>query len=335
MNLDEFVQECRKSSIIKAEHKEKIDKVFIKKIGVKPSLDGFYYKSQILDVASHIQKTNWKKRTEKIFKRPNDNILKLDTITTDNSAARNFRIQHLLLLISVPPFKKAVSDVRSEFGMPLNGFKNIKERNVWANKYIEAHFLNGKNFSEKEKIKVVNDFILKITHILMGISEEESHTYNVGDFNNFPYDFLVVDYIFFNDPFFNFEKIKDGFKKQQIYGFKQAVDLKEEKGFKPTCFELHTIIYKETTKQDIKDIIDTAWMKIKKIQETLYSPDGNKKTFSDIKRNFMVYQLYQKGMKDREIQQIIRKEQKYKLELSHIRKIISEIQKEVNKLYKK
>jgi hypothetical protein len=315
--LEQFIETCKNNSTFKLLGIE-ITKDLFKKIGLKPNpIDGFYHSSQILDLRRLI--INYEDELQDVLNEPNDDILTLNTLG-DDTATQNLQIQHLIYLILTDKFQKFIKEKREIFAIPNEGFKSYKERLIWLNKFAQEIKKQGK-ISFKEAKNLVWNCIFRLVL-------KECKKYKLTSRDNFLYANFIQNCFYFNDPFF--EKKINPYETDKFLKTSYKYPIMQ-KNPRTGHFELNIIIFKETTKDDIIKTLNKEWTTVNKWKKKLPATiEYRKKSYENLKRDFMVYNLHRKGLNDQKIQLTIKDGS---LELNHIRKIISDTKKRIKETW--
>jgi len=322
--LEEFVEFCQQNPYldnIKKTLEVEITKDLIKKIDLKPKQGGFYYTSQLVDIPRLLIEN--KNEIQEIFDGPNDDILTINPSLIDG-AAKNIHLQHITYLLLAKKFQKFIEEKRQLFLMPRNGFENHDKFIAWINNQTKKF---RKSDKEEHKFSFIQSRALIANTIIRLINNESKKYDSSVGFCISDYWYLIFNYLIFNDPFFN-DKSKDETRKKKL---KTQIKIPLQKNPQTGTFELNILISKNTTKDDIIKTLDKEWKTINDWQERLPSVlKYRKKSLDNLHRDFIIYQLSQKGLNDIEIQKKVGD-----LELNHIRKIISDTKKRIEKTWGK
>ncbi|MCX6723675.1 MAG: hypothetical protein NT155_00695 [Candidatus Staskawiczbacteria bacterium] len=316
--LVEFIDACNNDPILKFSGIE-ITKNVILKSGIKPKLDGFYHRSQMMDLGISLAKH--KAELKSILDEPNDDILTLNPSSID-TAAKNIQLQHILYLLLTDNFQQFVKEKRNLFLIPKNGFTSYEERASWLNKL-------GKEIKRFSKNKLsLNQAMSFIWTSVNRIVDKECEKYSLSSRSAiFPYEYFILDYFLFNDPFFN-KETTDSLAKERGLPTQYKVPV-PQKNPQSGTFELNILTSRETTKDDVIRTLDKEWETISSWQKRLPPiPNYRKKSTDNLRRDFTIYQLNKNGLNDEEIKIKIGG-----IELNHIRKIISDTKKRIEETW--
>ena len=322
LTLKEFAEVCRESKYLDNTKKFleiEISEDLIKKSGLKPKPDGFYYYSQIVDLPRLL--TDNKEELKKIEDDPNDDILTIDPSLID-SAVKNIQLQHVMYFLLSEKFQKFIKEKRRLLSIPENGFESYKKFHTWINNLTKKM---RKEVEEEKKFSFLESRLL-IANIIVDCINRESKKYNssvgfpIGNYWN-----LIYCYLIFNDPFFGEDTGQSKAKEELRTQHKIPLQENSQTG----TFELNILISKNTTRDDVVKTLDKEWKIIRDWQKKLPSVlKYRKKSLDNLRRDFNIYLLSQNGLNDEKIASKIGR-----LKLNHVRKIISDTKKRIKETW--
>jgi hypothetical protein len=355
MDIKEFIKNCEKSQIINRFGIPITEELIKRLIGVSKNRE--FRNSQILDLSEKLIKESLNKTKETRILL-SQNIIELNTMFK-NSAAFKKEFQDILFITLKPEFQKSVKEFRKEMGVDLKGFNSLKQLNIFIKKDIEnvGSFIKKNKIDLTEKLNEINSDIKKVHKTITQNGKETEVKPDLVDenylikqivygwiFNNikrrmkkfksirYPRvaEELLRYHFFFEDPLSPsvlkkyFDEIKDdtrSFYDQNLIGIMKSQD----------CFELHLLIYGNTTSQEIIQVIKKNWKKVREWQEQLSKyekPIKKQGKLKDIYRDYLVFKFYKNNFKDTEIAGKMLK-YGYNLNPSLIRKIIERVKKRI------
>lgn len=313
-----------------------LDREDFLKLGVKKKSDGYYHISQFFDVIEAFDKQKLEgikgvsiadyEKSKHVLS-PEFPILNIDTLQQMGRTAK-IEAYNFSLLLFTSKFKQLTEHLRRTFCIPSTGISNTYRANHFkkiAGTFYETGLVANKTDSNK-------------TFMMFLFCIEEWLNRNT-DFKNKNYIKrnllvqIISDYIISNDPFTNTAFVypvpknkKSSNKKTPHYGVKTPLP---PKTILDDNIEIHIAVYSETTKEEAKEVIDSVWGYIENCKKRFPSQltIERVRNVDLLKIKWQAYHLRKvQGRSHKEIAVAL------KLKESYVRKITTEIGKEVLKL---
>ena len=296
----------------------------LRELNLKKDKNGFFHKSDF--IFSCVEKVRPKLKVYPISHPDSQNdildtefpILKLDPIKLLERSAQIEAYNFSLLFFS-EKFNNFINKTRIDFDMPVNGFNSYSLRWKWLEK--TAYSLHKLGYLKKSNnVALIYDMIKSfITKFLAQNSSYKRKNPNL----QFLFSQIFFDYLTLNDPFFSISKTHTKTQKSSdFYQYKIPAQFPDDN------LEIHIGVYKDTTKDEVKRIIDRSWKTIKRYQKsfTITPIIQRIKDIEKLKLKIKVYHSHKIGYPSNQIASIVRVGG-----TTNIRKIISDMKKEILK----
>jgi hypothetical protein len=293
--------------------------------GVKKKNDGFYHQSQTIDILKDsLPKITTFPITPVGQLPPSFSagypILNIDPIQRLDRSA-NITSYEFAIQFYNPEFQVLVSKIKDILGIPVGGLENCEERIKWFKRAIAL--LQEKGFTSKPDKDAV---FLILTKLPMCFFK------NIFGFSRMAYykehllETVLFDYITLNDPFFSLPKMNSSKEKKNLSSFGFKVPLPTER-FKEDNFEIHIAVYPETSKDEIKSIIDSAWKSIEEYKKRIpFNPIVKRmKNVDTLRHKLYAYDMHRRGFSHKKIAT------KLKINVGIIKKMISNVKKDIER----
>lgn len=302
------------------------------KLGIKKKADNFYYTSQFFEIKGVSDRKNFAGAIKTIsisdyekakhIINPEFPIVSFDMLEQCGRTAK-IEAYNFSLLLFTEEFQKFIEETRATFDIPSAGI-SISNR--------VRHF---KTLAEKWHRLGLLEVDTKIEQVGNAMSFAiENWLGRNTDYNNKNYEkrsllfFIVYDYILSNNPFISTALI--GFKRRKkgeaMYDTKTPL---LPKTFLDDNIEINIVVYYETTKEEVKEAIDSAWKTIEAYKKRLPgAPHIQRIKNIDLLKT--KWEVYHRHKIRHETYKII--SARLKISEANARKIVSEISKDVLKL---
>ncbi|MSU44950.1 hypothetical protein EXS45_02110 [Candidatus Nomurabacteria bacterium] len=311
-SVDKFIDACQKDIGIKQLIDSKIIPEITKEIllekGVKPSLDGFFYKNQIFDLRTKLGKDTTKDYGQtynvEVPELERTNIVKF----LEHLVPEAPEIKRFLLATLSNQFQEEIKNIRKKYDIQESGFSNAEECKKWVkekkklakkelkNITLADHIIKNREtghiFGEKDNYsdniftslgklkKDCNDLFNKYKLPAPLVAE----TYIIWDLNNLRLVGYLNSYNF-SDPFVTPNK-------WTLNDEKKTINWGIPKG------KFGIFISRPVTKKSLKKYIDQHWERVKKEMEIFYEEVPLNKNF---KTDWLIFAYHKLGISNREI----------------------------------
>lgn len=309
-----------------------IDKESFLKLGIKKKSDGFYHTSQFFEIKDKIDEKELSEIVKPIsisdyekakhIMNPEFPIISFDML---EQAGRTAKIEayNFSLLLFTKEFQKFINEVRQAFNIPPSAtptFDRVKHFKKLAADWYKLGLL--KSASDSNKVASALYFTIET-----GLSKHTDYQKKSYKKRSLLFS-IVYDYIISNDPFKStaFIDPKSNRKRKALYRTKTPI---LPKTLLDDNIEINIVVYYETTKEEVKDAIDSVWESIEACKKRLPSAlqIERVKNIESLKIKWQVYHLHKiKRKTHKEISILL------KLSEENSRKIVSETKKEILKL---